>query len=306
MPSPLRAVLALVPLALAPAAGGERDWSKVEVEVEQVAPGVAMLRGAGGNIGLAYGAGGAFLVDDQYAPLHEKLLRAVRSVTAQPIRFVLNTHWHGDHTGGNEALGKAGTLVIAHDNVRKRMSSEQFVAFWEDTVAPSPPAALPVVTFSDAVTFHLDGEEIHTRHLPPAHTDGDSVVTLRRANVVHLGDVFFNRLYPFIDASSGGSLDGTVEAVEAVLGEIDEATKVIPGHGPLGDRAALAAYRDMLVGVREAVRAQVRSGRSQAEVVAAKPTAPWDEVWGGGWMTPDRFAELVYQLVKADLARPAG
>jgi glyoxylase-like metal-dependent hydrolase (beta-lactamase superfamily II) len=197
-------------------------------------------------------------------------------------------------------MGAAGALVVAHENVRKRMSTDQFIAFWESAVPASPPAALPVVTFTDVVTFHLDGEEIRCRHVPPAHTDGDAIVTLARANVVHLGDIFFNRLYPFIDVSSGGTLDGTIAVVDRVLGEVNEATKIIPGHGPLGDRAALQAYRDMLAGVRDAVGPLVAAGKTKAEVVAAKPTAPWDEVWGKGFLPPDKFAELLYDLVVAD------
>ena len=169
-----------------------QDMSAVRIETTPVAGSVHMLKGRGGNLGVCAGADGAFLVDDQYAPLSEKIRAAVSAVHPGPLRFVLNTHWHGDHTGGNENLGKAGALIVAHDNVRQRLSTEQFNKTFTDTRPPSPAAALPVVTFSDAVTFHLNGDDIHAFHVPPAHTDGDAVVHFRRANVIHAGDLYFN------------------------------------------------------------------------------------------------------------------
>jgi len=290
---PVLAAWALIAAAAVPARG-QGETEEVTIEVVPVASGVSMLVGRGGNIGVSAGPDGVFLVDDQYAPLTEKIRAAVATIDSRPIRFVLNTHWHGDHTGGNENLGKAGTLIVAHDNVRVRMSSEQFLAAFDETVPASPKEALPVVTFNDTVTFHLNGEEIHAFHVPPAHTDGDSVVHFRNADVIHAGDLFFNGMYPFIDVSTGGDVDGMIAAAGRILELAGDGTKIIPGHGSLATRADLARYRDMLAGVRAAVAAQVAAGRSREETVAAKPTAPFDEAWGGGWMDPGTFTGIVY------------
>jgi len=277
-----------------PALAQQQDFSGVEIKVVPVAGGISMLEGQGGNLGVSVGEDGVFLIDDQYAPLTDKILAAIKGLSDRPIRFVLNTHWHGDHTGGNENLGKAGTLIVAHDNVRVRMSTEQFIKAFNSTVPKSPKDALPVVTFNDTVTFHLNGEEIHAFHVPPAHTDGDSVVHFRNADVVHTGDLFFNGLYPFIDVSSGGSVDGVIAAVEKILAMTGEGTKLIPGHGPLGTRADLIAYRDMLQSIRASVAALVAAGKNLEEVKAAGPTAAFDEKWGQGFLSPDNFLAIVY------------
>ncbi|MCP4249053.1 MAG: MBL fold metallo-hydrolase, partial [bacterium] len=219
----------IVAIAAGTAPAGAQDLEDVEIETTKVAENLYMLVGAGGNIGLSVGPDGAFLIDDQFAPLTEKITAAIKAVTEAPIRFVVNTHWHFDHTGGNENLGKAGAVIVAHENVRRRMSTEQFIAAFDRRVPASPPGALPVITFADAVTFHLNGDELHVFHVAPAHTDGDSIVHFRKANVLHLGDTFFDGMYPFIDVSAGGSIAGMIEAVDRALKLCDDKTKIIPG-----------------------------------------------------------------------------
>jgi len=278
---------------------GERE---VTIKALEVAPGVYSITGAGGNMGLVTGDDGAFLIDDQYAPLTEGILQVIAQLTDKPVKFVLNTHYHGDHTGGNENLGAFGTLVVAHDNVRVRMSQEQFSTFWERTTPPEEPGALPVVTFSDAVTFHLNGMRVRAFHVANAHTDGDAIVHLPDVNVIHMGDVFFHEWYPYIDVSAGGSIRGTLVAVDNVLDMIDKETVVIPGHGDSPtDRMALVAYRDMLSAVADRIQTLIDQGKSLEEVQAAAPTAQWDAVWGQNFMSPERFVRLVYGHLKGTL-----
>ncbi len=290
----LAAVLAL---ATAPVLAQQQDFSKVEIKAEKVAEGVYVLTGAGGNIGLSVGKDGALLVDDQVAPLTDKILAAVKTIAPEPVRFVVNTHLHGDHVGGNEDMAKAGAILVAHENVRKRLSTEQTNALGRKTPA-SPEAALPVLTFTDAVTFHWNGDEIRVTHVPPAHTDGDSVVRFVKADVVHMGDLFFNGTYPFIDTGDGGRVDGVIAAADQVLATSGEKTRIIPGHGPLATRADLQAYRDTLATLRDRIAKLKAEGKSRDEVVAAKPTADHDAKWGTGFMKGDVFTGLVYDSLK--------
>jgi cyclase len=260
---------------------------------------VHMLTGMGGNIGVSAGRDGVFLVDDQFAPLTDRIRVALARLSDRPVRFVLNTHWHGDHTGGNENLGRAGVLIVAHENVRRRMGTEQFIAQINERVPASTAAALPVVTFSEAVTFYLNGDSIHVFRVEPAHTDGDAVVHFRGANVVHMGNVFFNGRFPFVDQSSGGTVAGMIAAADRVLALTDTATRFIPGHGALAGRAELQAYRDMLRDARARVSAAMAGGRTLEQVKAARPLAPLEDPWGRGFIRADAFVEVLFRELSA-------
>jgi cyclase len=280
-------------LLVAPASA-QQDFSNVQIRVERLAPGVAVLFGSGGNIGLSYGADGNIIVDDQYAPMSEKIVAAIATVDPDPVRFVVNTHWHGDHTGGNEAMGSRGAVIVAHSNVRRRMSTEQFIAALGDKVPASPAAALPVVTFEDGVTLHLNGDTLHVVHAAHAHTDGDSLVHWQMANVLHMGDTFFHKMsFPFIDLGSGGSIDGLIAATDKGLALSNGSTRIIPGHGPVASRADLAAYRAMLIDVRAKVAAGIAAKRTLAQIQASKPAAGYG--MPDGFIKPDRFVAFVHE-----------
>lgn len=285
-------------LSLAPAILAAQNWDSITVRAQHLRGGVYMLTGSGGNIGLSIGNDAAFLVDDQYAPLTAKIVAAVASVTPQPIRFVVNTHWHGDHTGGNENIGKAGALLVAHANVRKRMSTEQFMEMFNRRTPPSPAGALPVVTFSDSVTFHINGDELVVAHVPAAHTDGDALVHFVRANVVHMGDTFMTAGYPFIDLSSGGHVNGFIGAADRALAVCNAETIIIPGHGPTTDCAGLRAWRTMIATVRDRVQAEIGRGRSIEQAKGAGLTTDYDARWGRGFIQPAVFVELVYRSLR--------
>ncbi len=274
---------------------GAQQMQDVQVEATHVAGSVYMLTGRGGNIGASAGPDGVFLVDDQYAPLTEKIQAAVAGIGDGPIRFIINTHWHGDHTGGNENFGEAGAIIVAHENVRQRLNSEQFIEFFHRRSEASPAGALPVITFSDAVTFYWNDDEIFVFHVAPAHTDGDAVIYFRQANVLHGGDVVWNGLFPFIDYSSGGHIGGMVEAVDRILAVVNEETKIIPGHGTLATTAELRAYLDMLATVHERVATLLAEGKTREEIVAANPAAEFDAAWGQEWLSAEEWVGLVYE-----------
>ena len=291
--------LALVTLALLPSLlQAQDDLAKATVTAVRITDRLHMLVGPGGNIGVSSGPDGVFLVDDQYAPVTEKIRAAIAAFDQGAIRFVLNTHWHGDHTGGNENLGQRGTIVVAQDRVRTRMSAEQFIASLNERIPASPKAALPIVTFSESATFFLNDEEIHAFHVAGAHTDGDALVHFRRQNVIHTGDTYFNGYYPFIDVSTGGSIDGMITAADQILALANDSTRIIPGHGPLAARADVARYRTMLATIRDRVQVAVRRGDTLEQVQQATPSADFDPQWGKGFLTPAQFIAIVYTSLK--------
>jgi cyclase len=245
------------------------------------------------------GPEGVLVIDDQFAPLSDKIMAAIKAISDKPIRFLFNTHFHGDHTGGNENFAKAGVAIVAHDNVRKRLSTEQYNAIFDRKTPPSPAEALPIVTFNDSVTFHIGDEEITCFHVPNAHTDGDAIVFFPRDNVVHMGDCLFNGLYPVLDISAGGSAAGMIAAADRMLKVTNADTKLIPGHGPLATRKDLEAFRDMMIKAQARVKDLVKAGKSLDDIQKAKPLADMDATWAKGNMTQDVFLKELFM----DLSR---
>jgi cyclase len=281
-------------MLILPVAALAQNSPPPEFTLEELAPGVHVLYGSGGNIGLSSGPDGLFLIDDQYAAVTPQVSAALAKVHPDPPRFVINTHWHGDHTGGNENLAAKGSVIVAHDQVRVRMSAEQFQEFFQRKTPPSPAGALPIVTFNDSLSLHVNGDELRSSYAPNAHTDGDVFIHFRKANVLHTGDLVFAGVYPFIDLDSGGSVDGLIAAVDAMLKIANEATRVIPGHGKVTDRAGLVSYREMLATTSARVRELVKAGKTVDEVLAAAPNADYDAKLAWSFITAERYARILY------------
>jgi cyclase len=302
-------LLLLLVLVAAPAGAQMGDPTKVNLKVTPVAGPVSMIEGAdgfaGGNVGVLVGDEGVVLIDDDLQPVSPKLKAALAGLSKKPVRFVINTHWHGDHTGGNLAMGSAGAVLVAHDNVRKRLSVDQFMEFMgqKNHIPASPPGALPVVTFAEDVTIHLDGEELHAVHVPPAHTDGDVVVQFKKANVISAGDVFIGG-YPLVDVSSGGKFDGFITAADKLLSLCDDKTRIIPGHGPVMGKAELQAWRDMLVTVRGRVVKLLLQKKSLEQIKAAKPTAEFDAARSAFFVKPEMLLETMQKTIDPKAPAP--
>lgn len=287
-------------LSLATAVAAEDQFKDVEIKTTEVSDGIYMLTGKGGNIGVSTGTDGVFLIDDQFAPLSEKIKSAIAVLSDQPVRFLLNTHWHPDHTGGNEIMGKAGTVIVAHNNVRKRLAVDNFIEMFGMEAPAMDITGLPIITFDSSLTFHLNGDEIIVSHVSNAHTDGDSIVWFRKANVIHTGDIYFAGMYPFIDTHSGGSIAGTINALEQVLAMSDDRTVIIPGHGPVSNKSSLFAYTDMLKTISSNI-GKMLSGQSTLEQIqAAEPTRDFDGKYGDGFIKNTAFVEMLYKDMAAD------
>jgi len=297
----LAALVVFAALSFA-AAAQQRNFDATVIKTTKLTDSLYMLEGEGGNIGVSVGDDGIMVIDDQFAPLTPKILAAIRAISDKTLKFVLNTHLHGDHVGGNANMAKEGVVIFAHDNVRKRMSTLQFNEYIKRNVPPYPKAALPVITFADTVTFHFNGDDITVFHTPPSHTDGDSIVYFAKGNVIHMGDVYASTRYPNIDTESGGSLMGFAPAVDLALKRIDDTTKVIPGHGPLSNKKELTEFRNVMNTIAQRGEKLFKAGKTMQEMVDAKPTRDFDAQWNRNTpRTPDQYVETMYY----DLARHA-
>ena len=294
--------LGIISLACLGCAGvaGSQDFGKVQIQSARVTEGVYVLYGAGGNIGVSAGAGGVLLIDSQFSQLHEKVKAAIADVGGGSVRFILNTNGHYDHALGNDLFAKAGAVIVAHENARTRMLTEQVHEVIGAKTPPYPATALPEVTFADTLVLHVNGDDIQAIHVAHAHSDSDAFYRFLRANVIHTGDLFFSEGYPYIDIGNGGSVDGMIAAAGRILGLCDEKTKIIPGHGRLSDPKRLQDFRAMLETVRDRVAAMIRDGKTLEAVVASKPTGSFDKDWSGGVGVP---ASMFVTLVYRDLSR---
>jgi cyclase len=289
----VKSIIALLVLLASPLLTiAQEDYSKVEIKATKINGNVYMLEGAGGNIGVSVGPDGILIVDDQFAPLAEKIKAALKTLGDGKLKFILNTHWHGDHTGGNAPLGREAA-IIAHDNVRKRLSTEQRIEFFKMTVPPSPREALPVITFDNSLSVHFNGEEIKAIHFPHGHTDGDSVIFFTKSNVVHLGDDFFAGRFPFVDLDSGGSVQGLAKNIGEIIPKIPAGAKLIPGHGPISTLDDLKAFHRMLIETTDVVRKKVAGKKTLAQIKTEGLPAEWKS-WGEGFVKTDQWIEIIY------------
>ncbi len=285
------------------------DKPVTNFETTEVSKGLYMLSGVngftGGNIGLSVGEDGVVMIDDSMPQFLDKMKGAIKKVTNKPVDFLINTHVHGDHTGNNQSLGENGVHIVAHDNLREHLVKKGVAT--ANGNKPAPKAALPVITFSKSMSFHLNGEQAYIFHTPHAHTDGDAIVHFKDANVIHMGDTFFNGMFPFIDLNSGGSVDGFIKAQKRVHDMANEKTKIIPGHGPLASKKDLKAAIEMLVSAKQKVASMIKAGKSEDETVKANPLKSMHDKWNWGFITTERMTRQLYKgLTDQKQAHQAG
>ncbi len=285
------AIVFLVPLSTALA---QQDYSKVEIKTTPVSGSVYMLEGSGGNIGVCAGPDGILIIDDQYAPLADKIREALRKLGSDKPKFILNTHWHGDHVGGNESFGRDGT-IIAHENVRKRLITKQ--ELFGEAVAPLAPPGLPIITFPQSMTIHFNDEEVRMVYMPHGHTDGDSIVFFPKSNVVHMGDHMFAGTFPFVDLEHGGDVEGMARNVAKVIELAPPGAKFIPGHGPLSTLDDVKKFHQMLVETTQLVRDKIAAGKTVEQIRAEGVPDQWKS-WGNGFIKTDRWLDTVYKSLQ--------
>jgi len=280
---------------VAAAAAARKEMAAAPIDATKLTDTLTMFSGPGGNVAVLNGPDGKVVVDTFIVGAFAGLKQRLDAMGNAPILFAIDTHWHFDHADNNESFQKAGATIVAHANTTKRLSETHDLLGMRFT--PAPKDALPTETFTQSHTLKANGEQVNLAYVPPAHTDTDITIHFIRGNVLHMGDLFFNGMYPFIDASTGGNVNGMIAAADRALKLVNATTRIVPGHGPLGDRGALAKYRDVLVTVRDRVTKLKKAGQTEKEVVAAKPTADLDAVWGKGFMMPDVFVGIVYNTL---------
>ena len=277
-----------------------QDENNVTIKTTKLTDSIYMLEGSGGNILVSIGQDGVFMVDDQFAPLTVKIKDAISKITDKPIKFVINTHWHPDHTGGNENLVETGAIIVSHDNVKKRLSTEQFSDFFKRSVPPLSEKGLPIITFSDNISIYQNDDEINIIHMDNGHTDGDSIVYFTKNNVIHVGDDFSDKAYPFIDISSGGTIDGLISSLKIISSIIKDNTKVISGHAGISNKTKVNEYANMLIEVRNQISQMITEGKSLEGIISLQPTSKYDKIYYDYTnIKPKDFVTLVYQsLIK--------
>jgi len=294
-----RTLLILVIYISCLAVQGQNNFDTVKIRPVRVAENLYFLKGSGGNIGVFTGKDGTLMIDDQFAPLSNKINGAIKTLSPNDIRFLVNTHLHGDHAGGNENFKNMGVTIVAHDMVRDRMSKEQVNPTTKNVTPPQPEAAWPIVTFSEKLNFYLNQEDIELLHVNPAHTDGDVVVHFKKANVYHMGDMFVTYGYPYIDYGNGGSINGFISSLDAFLAMMDDNTKIIPGHGELCTKADMKKFRDRLAEIRDEVATALKKGKKLEDITSLPIASKYDEEWGKGFTKGKDFVLLIADNLKA-------